>query len=555
MDEGARAFNAVLEDQPLEQEHSSVARDALTRNVGIDLIARAGYLLSRIFIPPFVLARLDLATYSLWSAVFLVVSYVGMTSFGFSSAYVRYVAEYAGRGETNRANSILSTGLVLSSVVCMLFLGLLTLGMPQVVSWLNVPPNLQHDARQVILVVVGVHALGIALSVFSASLVGSQKVAHAQAIWIVSYVSEAALIFILVGTGHGLWGLAEAFVIRELIALGLSALVAYQLVPWLSISPWRCTRKSFRELINFGGVIQFDSILVTALNTFERLIAAPLIGLEAVGLLDIGDKLPNMAGSIPSAFANSFLPAAAYLQGGLAGTSQGRETIAKLYLKGARYMTLAASSLTGVLAMASTPLLTVWMGRIYPGTAFLMTIFAIQQHAHLMTGPGTSILRGIGRPWAEFVYTVPNFIALAVTLPLSRLILGRWSAVGLGSAVVVATLISAATFIVHANRVFQVPWRRYLKLVVMPSLVPYLIGGLCAWPVWTLVVHTGRWHGVVIMAAVVLVYALLLLIVIDRFILQPDERQWFRAVMRREFDAISGSLAFRPRRGNLPQRP
>ena len=543
MDEGAQAFNIVSEDRPLDKQHGSVARDALTRNIGIDVIARVGYLASRIFIPPFVLARLDLATYSLWSAVFLVVSYVGITSFGFSSAYVRYVAEYAGRGETNKANSILSTGLVLSSVVCVFFLGLLTLGMPQVVSWLNVPPRLQHDARQVILVVVGIHACGIALSVFSASLVGCQKVAHAQAIWIVSYVTEAALIFILVGTGHGIWGLAEAFVIRELIAIGLAALLAYQLVPWLSIAPWRCTRKALRELINFGGVIQFDSVLATALNSFERLIAAPLIGLEAVGLLDIGDKLPNMAGSIPSAFATSFLPAAAYLQGGLAGTRQGRETIAKLYIKGSRYMTLAASSLTGLLATASAPLLAVWIGRIYPGTAFLMTIFAIQQHAHLMTGPGTSILRGVGRPWAEFVYTVPNFIVLAVALPLSRLILGRWSAVGLGSAVVVATVVSAATFIVHANRIFEVPLRRYLKFVVMPSLLPYLIGGLCMLPTWTLVIHAGRWRGAAIMGGILLVYSFIMLIAIDRLILESDERAWFRAVIHRELRALFGRFS------------
>jgi hypothetical protein len=172
-----------------------------------------------------------------------------------------------------------------------------------------------------------------------------------------------------------------------------------------------------------------------------------------------------------------------------------------------------------------------------------MAIFAIQQHANLMTGPGTSILRGVGRPWAEFVYTVPNFIALAVTMPLSRLILGRWSAVGLGSAVVVATLVSAATFIVYANRIFEVPLRRYLKLVLVPSLVPYLIGALCAFPTWTLVVHAGRWRGAEIMGIVGLVYSLLLLIVIDRLILESDERAWFRAVLSREWSVLFGRFA------------
>ena len=53
--------------------------------------------------------------------------------------------------------------------------------------------------------------------------------------------------------------------------------------------------------------------------------------IEWNGSLEIGNKLPAMAASIPSAFAGSFVPAASYLHGGLEGSPEQRDSIRKLY--------------------------------------------------------------------------------------------------------------------------------------------------------------------------------------------------------------------------------
>jgi O-antigen/teichoic acid export membrane protein len=519
--------------------HAETVRDALTRNVGPDVAARVGYLVSRVLIPPFVLARLGLETYGLWSTAFILVSYLGVGTFGISSVYVKYVAEYAARGETHKANSILSTGMVVSTVVSVALFAMLALGWAHVRAWLNIPVHLQHAAHDVILVVVAIFLCDIATSVFRDSMSGVQKIAEVQAIWVVCYSVEAVLIFYLVGTGHGIMGLAEAFLVRTALSIVLSAAIAYRILPWLRISPRLFSRASLRTLLGFGGVVQLGAIISIGLNTAERIIAAPLIGLSAVGLLDISDKLPQMASSIPFAFAGAFLPAASYLNGGLAGTAEDRRrAVVKLYLKGARYMNLASAALAGLLATASGPILAVWMGKVYPGTAFLMSIFAVQQQIHLLTGPGTSILKGIGQPREEFFYSVPNVIVLAVAVPLSRLILGRWSVVGLGSAVVAATILSAIGFIVHANRILAIPWRRYARFVLIPGTVPYLIGLLVAAPAWLLIPHLGRWRGAILIAAIAAVYAVTLVWVADRVVLEADERAWFRAIIRQKLTPL-----------------
>ena len=532
------SIEARAPDSP-EGGHADAVRDALTRNVGPDIASRIGYLLSRIFIPPFVLARLGLELYGLWSTAFIVVSYLGISTFGISSVYVKYVAEFAARGETRKANSILSTGLVITAAGCTALYAALWLGWPHVQHWLNVPAYLQRTAHDVILMVVAIFLCDLTASVFRDAMSGAQKIAEIQAIWVVCYIVEAGCIFYLVGTGHGILGLAEAFMVRTILSILLSAALAYRMLPWLRISPFLCTRESMRALLGFGGVVQLGALVAIGLNTVERVIAAPLIGLSAVGLLDLSDKLPQMASSIPFAFAGAFLPAASYLNGADAGTAQERrEVIVKLYLKGARYMNLSSATLAALLATASGPILAVWMGKIHPGTAFLMSIFAVQQQIHLLTGPGTSILKGIGRPREEFFYSVPNVIALAAAVPLSRLVLGRWSVVGLGVAAVAATIVSAIGFLVHANRILEIPWRRYASFVLIPGAVPYLVGAVVSVPAWMLVPQLSRWHGAALIVAIGIVYCAAMVLLADRVILERDERGWFRAVIRQKLTRL-----------------
>jgi len=513
------------------------ARDALVRNVGVDVIARVGYLVTRVLIPPFVLSRIGLEAYSLWAALFMFISYAGATAVGVSAAYVKYVADYIARGEAPKANALLSTGFMMVTAVSLVLFGLLTLGVSRVLLWLNVPPHLHHDARIVVLLVGITFLFDFSFSMFRESLSGAQKVAEVQVVWVASYLVETGLIVYLVGTGHGVVGLAEAFLVRIIVSVSLSALLAYWLLPWLHISVWSFSRQSLSQLLNFGGMVQLVSFLAIALNTVERAIAMPLVGLSAVGLLDISDKLPGMAATIPTALATSLFPAAAYLQGGFVNTPREHEVILRLYLRGARYMNLAASSIAGLLATASAPLMAVWMGRVYPGTAYLMAIFALQQHIHVMTGPGTAILRGIGRPREELFYSVPNIIAVLVTMPLSYLILGKWTTVGLGTAVVVATAVSAIGFIVYTNKLLDVPRTRFLRYVILPGTVPYMVGLIFAAPAG-LATHVSRWHGAGIVAVVGVLYAATLLIAIDRLVLDADERHWFWTVVRRECNRV-----------------
>jgi O-antigen/teichoic acid export membrane protein len=516
---------------PEPENHADTVKASLSRNVMVDIAARVGYLVSRFFIPPFVLAHVTLEAYGLWSTAFIVVSYVGLSTMGISSVYIKFVAEYSARREFHKANQLLSTGLCLTVPFCLAVFGVFYLLWPRMVGWLHIAPALQGDAREVVLSVVAIFLASLSLGAFHDAVVGAQQTAQVQMRWVVCYVIETILIFILVGMGRGIRGLSEAFLARTAIDLALCLIMAVRLLPWLRISPKLVTRDSFKTLFAFGGIVQIQGLLSVALNSIERAIAAPLVGLEATGLLDIGKKLPAMAGSVPLAFASSFTPAASYLHGGLQGSSQQRDAVRKLYLKGARYMNLASAYFCGLLVAAPGPIIGVWVGKHYPGAAYLIVIFSLSTQIHLMTGPGTSILKGIGRPKEEFHYALPNVLALLITVPLSRFILGQWTVLGIGTAVASATVIAASYFLWHANRILLVSLSQYAKAVIVPGLIPYLVAAPFAAPAAYAAAHATRWAAAGYLAVIGILYSLLLLFVVDRFVWETGERLWFHAMV------------------------
>ena len=513
------------------EDHAATVRDTISRNVLVDIVARLGYLVSRFFIPPFVLAHVSLAAYGLWATAFILVSYLGISTLGISNVYIKYVAQYAAQRDYERANRLLSTGLTITVPACVLiFLGLCFLW-PQLLHWLHIPGNLQADAHEVLLVVIAIFLASISLSAFRDALTGMQQNASTLYVWVAAYLLETGLIFLLVGMGRGIRGLAEAFLVRTAFEVVMSTVLAYRKLPWLRVRPSLFSRDAVHVLFSFGGVVQVTALLAIFLNSVERAVAAPLAGLAATGLLDIGQKLPSMAASVPSAFAGAFLPAASYLQGGLNGSREQMVMIQKLYLKGARYMNLSAAYVCGFLAMVPGPVLQVWMKKEYAGAAYLMVIFSVATQVHLMTAPGTSILKGLGRPREELRYAIPNLLALAVLLPLCRFLFGAWSAVSIGTAVPVATIVSAIFFLWHGNRLLSIPQAGYGKAVVLPGILPYLLALPLAFVLPALTQHAPRLTQAGLVLAAGLLYTVVFCLAVDRLVWDAGERLWFHAIL------------------------
>jgi hypothetical protein len=173
----------------------------------------------------------------------------------------------------------------------------------------------------------------------------------------------------------------------------------------------------------------------------------------------------------------------------------------------------------------------------------LFVLFSISMQFHLLTGPGTSIFRGMGRVYEEFNYSIPNLLLLAVALPLSRWIEGGWTPFGIGVAVSVATALSACWLMGRVLVVLNLKLSRFLRIVVMPGLWCYAAAGLLAWPAARLVAALNRWQGAGILIVVGVVYGAVLIGVLHRWVLTDGEKQEGSRLVHRSLEAFRGREA------------
>jgi O-antigen/teichoic acid export membrane protein len=496
-------------------------------NVSATIVARVVNMARGVCVVPFLLARIGLEAYGIWTTIFILVMYVGLTTLGISNVYIKYVAEFHARREYDKANALISTGLAVTIPLCAAVFAAIWLGWNWLAPWLHLPPAHSTDGKEAVLIVLGVFLSSIAFNAFGDMLTGTQQIAATQVFVTISILAEFILIVWLVSAGRGIAGLAEAYLARTIINDGLTIWWARKKLKWLHLSPRLVSRESLQYVIHFGGLVQFQSMLSIFLASVERVAALTFMGAASAGLMDVAKKWPSSLSTIPTAFFAALLPAASHVEAA-SSREDAMSNLRQLYLRATRHSNLCTSAFVAVLAFWAAPLMHVWLGPAIPmnrSLIALFVVFSLTMQMHMLTGTGTSIFRGMGRVYEEFNYSIPNLLLLAVTLPLARWIEGRWTALGIGVAVCAATVLAA---VVLMGRVFVVLKLRvgpFLGAVIVPGITPYLVAGALAWPVAHFVVRVNRWQGAALIGVAGILYSAGVLVVLYRWVLTETERR------------------------------
>jgi O-antigen/teichoic acid export membrane protein len=515
------------------------------RNVMTTIVARVVNMARGVCLVPFLLAHIGLEAYGIWTTIFILVTYVGLTTMGVSNVYIKYVAEFHARREYDKANALLSTGLAVTIPLCAAVFACFLLGWNWFAPWLRLPPSHASDGKEAVLIVLGVFLSSIAFNAFGDMLTGTQQIASTQVFLTIGIVAEFVLIVWLVSAGRGIRGLAEAYLARTVINDGLTWWWAHRTIKWLRLSPRRVQRESLRYVVHFGGLVQLQSMLGILQVSVDRLAALSLIGASAAGLLDVAKKWPTSVSSIPTAFFAALLPAASHVDAA-SERSKWLGNLQELYLSAARHSNLCTAAFSSVMALWAVPILHVWLGPALPMRETLIplfVVFSIAMQFHMLTGPGTSIFRGMGRVYEEFNYSIPNLLLLAITLPMSRWIEGRWTPFGIGVAVSVATAVSACVLMGRALFVLDLKLTRFLRVVVVPGFSCYVVAGLLAWPAARLVAELNRWQGAGVLFAVGFLYLAGMVAVLHRWVLTDEEKQDGYRLVHRGLQVFRGREA------------
>lgn len=507
----------------------------VSRNIFSSIGAKVLYLVSRFFLPPLILAYISLEEYGIWSVCFILIGYIGMSAFGVSNVYIRYVAQYHAQGQEARIGDLLSTGVTVVSGIGILVLVLLWLGLPALIAAFSVSPELHETAFVLIFGTVLVFVLELSWGAFAYVLSGLQRIVLQNKVWVASYLLETLLIVIFLLAGVGVYGLLYAFAIRYLFSISVNVWLCYRTLPGLRISPRRFNRADLALFYRYGAIVQLSGFLGMFLRSIEKLIAGLFINVQATGLFDIGEKFPIMAISIPSSMNAVFLPATSYMH-----AQERHEELLDLYLNGSRYINLVTGVMMGFMAAFAAPLMIAWLG---PNPEFalaplILAWFTLPYQLKVLTGPASNIYRGKGIPVRELFFPLSQ-LALVVVLVAAGFLIFGVSVVVITVTVAAAMILSALLYIAWTNRYLGLSQIRFTRRALLPGLWPYLTGFilyLLAQP-WITAASDDRWGSALIVLIAGLLYGLLQAALLWLLELDAGERVFVadkaRALVRR----------------------
>jgi O-antigen/teichoic acid export membrane protein len=463
----------------MSQNHPSGGdfKNRVMKNISLHLAATVFYMATRFFLPPIILSRVSLEAYGIWALCFIVVSYLGMSAFGISNVYIRYVAEYHAKGETDKINRLLSTGPAVVLALSVVILAVLWFLLPGLIVSFKVRPELHQTAFILMFGTAATFMLDLSVGAFAYVLQGLQRMTDQTKVWVVTYCIEAALIVGLLFAGLGVYSLLIAFAVRYLLAVAWYVVLCYRAIPTLELHPRHFDRSLLKLFYGYGGIIQVSGLLSTVLNSIEKVIAGAFIGVKATALFDVGEKFPIMASQIASTINAGLFPAMSHLD----SRAESGEVV-ELYVGGSRYLNLLLGYLMGYLAAFAGPVLQVWLGRpdFRDTAAFILACFCLPYHIHVLTGPGSAFHRGVKKPARELFYPIVQGVLVAVAVLVGIRVAGK-TAEMVAVTVAGAMVASALCYIAFSNRYAGVPMKRYLTTVLPLGLIPYAAGFLLRW--------------------------------------------------------------------------
>ncbi|MCW3018564.1 MAG: hypothetical protein JWN10_872 [Solirubrobacterales bacterium] len=456
----------------------------LVRNTLVNGLGTGGAILIALVLTPFLIDRLGLAAYGVWTLALTLTfggGYAALADLGVEGATVRYVAEASADEDLEAINRTVSTTLLMfCAIVAVLAPVAVALAGP-LVSLFGVSAHL-HSAAILCFELVGAGiAFELPARAFAAVLVGTQRFALYQSVEFARSLLQAALYVLVLVAGWGVAALGGALVASSLCILIAYWFLAHRAVAGLRVNPLHASRAELRRLVRFGGGVFSLRLVGTIYRQMDKVIIGAVLGPAPVGLYEIANKLNMGAAAFGFVSVSAVVPTAAYSR---------REPglLRDLYVRGSCYAAGIALPVAVAGFLFAKPLLLSWIGpEALPAVTAARLFLAYEALASVQNVASTMVF-GIGRIRVPLVI---NIVATAANLGLSILLVHEIGFEGAIVGTLIAYGLASPVLLAYFLHVFETTLGVWLRRTLLPNLIALAVQLLLSVPL-LLLVHDTR---------------------------------------------------------------
>jgi len=365
----------------------------LARNTALNLVGRALPLMVGIVTIPFIIRGLGTDRFGILSLTWVVLGYFSLFDLGLGRATTKFVAEYLGRGETDRLARLVWTSVALQGVLGIVGGVAVAALVPLLVDRvLNIPPQFVAETKGAFYLL----ALSVPVVILSSSVRGvleaGQRFDLVNAVQVPAGAATFLLPVVALLFGAQLFGIVVLLVTSRLVTLLAYFALCFMVFPALKRS-FSIHLELVRPLLAYGGWIAVSNIVSPILVYLDRFIIGSLLTMAALAYYTVPYEVVTHLLIIPSSLVATLFPAFSSL-----GALGDRPRLETLFARSVKYLLLVMGPIILFVTLFAEPLLRIWLGgELAEKSTLVFQILAVGVLINSLVYIPCSLMQGIGR--------------------------------------------------------------------------------------------------------------------------------------------------------------
>lgn len=384
---------------------------------------------------PIMLRLLGQSEYGLYQLVASVVSYLGLLSFGFGSAYIRYFSKYKIKKEKKKIAKLNGMFLIVYTIIggIALFAGSILVVNIEKIFGTSLTFNELSKAKILMIIMVINISVAFPLSVFNSYITANEKYFFQRILSLIKTIINPFVMLPILLLGYQSIGMVTATVIINIIIEVSNVVYCFKHLH-IEINFRNFDLSLFKEIVIFSSFI-FINIVVDQINwNLDKFLLGMFKGTVAVAVYGLASTLNTYYISFSTSVVSVFIPRVNQI----VAIEKDDTIINELFLKVGRIQFIIMSLILTGLIFFGKSFIILWAGEEYINSYYIVLILVIPVTIPLIQNLGIEVQRAKNkhkfRSWLYLVIAIAN---ACISIPLCSLYGGIGCALGTGFSLLV----------------------------------------------------------------------------------------------------------------------
>ncbi len=393
-----------------------------------------GYLIS-IAYTPIMLRLLGQSEYGLYNLVSSIVSYLGLLSFGFGSAYVRFFSRYKVKDQQEKIAGLNGMFIVIFSVIGVIAVaaGVIFVANTERIFGTKLLASEVQTARILMLIMVLNIAISFPASVFNSYITANEQYIFQKLLQMIKVLVNPFMVLPVLLMGYKSIGMVA---VTTLVTI---AVEVSNIVFCIRRLKMRFSFRSFdfslmKEITVFSSFLFMNMIIDQVNWNLDKFLLGRFRGTVAVAIYGLAAQLNTYYMSLSTAISNVFIPRV----NRMVATSDDSGQLTDLFTRVGRVQFIVLSLICSGLVLFGQPFIIMWAGSDYSKAYQIALLLIVPVTISLIQNLGIEIQKAKNmhqfRSWVYLFIALGN---LVVSIPLTYLYGGVGSALGTAMALII----------------------------------------------------------------------------------------------------------------------